>query len=795
MKDNLSLNRLQNIPEELKRCRQWVGWKPGKPRKNGKMSKIPLNPFTRKEAKVNDPESRGTFQDALNLCETSKVCQGIGFIFVNGYIGIDLDDCFESSGKMTRSAERILSLIDSYAEMSQSSTGLHIIVKGEKPTDMICKIGTEGGGEIEVYDQGRFFVMTGNVFNNRRNITEADLSSFFQEFFPIPPGSSIDTPGETSAICLDDLTILEKANAAKDGATFARLWSGDVSGFRSESEADFALCRQLAFWSGNNADIIDRLFRQSGLMRKKWNEKHGSNGNTYGAITIANAIKRTTKIYDPGYNSAVHPPHPADVTPAAQPRDPEQEEHEEPFFITHNTDMGNAQRLVKNYGHKIRYCVDHNSWYVWKKRYWKPDPKNANLVKIAKKTVKRIYSECETLDDSTERKNRAKWAQQSEDKKRITDMIFLAQTEDGIELDADEMDADRYLLNVKNGVIDLRTGELKPHDPAYLMTKYVPIDYDPTADCPIWEEAIFKYMGYKDGDPESEDRALRLHDYLQRAVGYSLTGDVSEQCLFFLHGDGKNGKSTFINALSKLMGDYFQHVRIESLMVKKNETIPNDIAKLPGARLVISSEIPENRKLNETLVKDMTGGDAITARFLRQEEFTFYPVFKLWIFGNDKPIVSPSDAMFRRIHLIPFDVQIPESERDPHFDQKLQKELSGLLRWAVIGCRQWLKQGLNPPQEIIDATNAYRDEMDILSDFLEECCIIKPLAQVTVKGLYDEFRKWGESSGRSTIGKMAFNKRLQKRLPQIDKRPGNRNATTWFGLGLLSEQQQTLDYS
>ena len=805
---NTSTNRINSvkqntIPQELKALPQWVCWKPGTPRPDGTIPKIPFNPHTGKAAKVNDSKTWGTFDQAYQYFLTHENMQGVGFVFTDGYVGIDLDHCFLANGKVTPLAEKILNMIHTYTETSQSLTGLHLIVKGVKPEkrSKISKINTVGGEvekkEIEVYETGRFFAITGNVFFNRHQINQVDLRPFYQEFFqPAIQAKNANTPNTSKAnnITFDDEALIRKASLAHDGQSFSSLWQGDTSNFASASEADWALCRKLAFWGGNDSESIDRLFRQSGLMREKWNEKHDGNGHTYGQITIQKAIERTKTTYTPA--PITRAPHPADgVSNTSEPlqhaqigEDDIKPENDE--LSTHTTDMGNARRLVKHYGHKIRFCVDQNVWYIWNEHQWQMDTRNnAKIVKLAKRTGQKIYAECADIEDKGERLERVKWAKKSEEKKRITDMIFLAQTEDEIEIEAKQLDADPYLLNCKNGVIDLKTGELRPHAPTDFMTKYVPIEYDPKASCPKWEEAIMKYMGAD----QDEMKASELVFFLQRAVGYSLTADKSEQCLFFLYGDGKNGKSTFINTISKLLGDYFQHVRIESLLAKQNDTIPNDIATLPGARMVVSSEIPENRRMNETLVKDLTGGDAITARFLRQEFFTFYPVFKLWIFGNDKPIVSPSDAMFRRIKMIPFNVQIPEEERDPHFEQRLEEELPGILRWAVEGCSDWLRDGLNPPQAIIDATNAYRDEMDILTDFIEDCCILKPTANVPIRELYNSFQDWCNSSGRKPLGKKQFSQRLQKKYSGLDSAGRDGNKRFWRGIGLLDEKQQDMD--
>lgn len=457
-------------------------------------------------------------------------------------------------------------------------------------------------------------------------------------------------------------------------------------------------------------------------------------------------------------------------------------------FDKHPTDLGNARRLVKQFGEKIRFCPEYDRWLIWTGQRWEFDSRqNTKLIKYTKEVVKSIYSECAKLENDQDRKELSKWARQSEARKRLVDMIFLAQSEDGIDISEKALDHDAYLLNCQNGMIDLKTGALKPHDPKYHLTKMIPVTYDPEAECVQWEEFLFKIM---DGFQDAE-RALRMMNFLQCAIGYTLTGDISEQCLFFLYGTGENGKSVFTNTIVALLGDYFQHVRIESLLMRRYDAIPNDLAKLPGARLVVSSEIPESRKMNESLVKDLTGGDAITARFMREEEFTFHPVFKLWIFGNYKPIISPDDAIFRRIKLIPFTVKIPKEEQIPQakLEGMLKAELPGILTWAVKGCLKWQQEGLETPLEVINATNEYREEMDILSDFLEECCTINSVAKVKKSFFYNGFQEWCHAAGIKPLGKRTFSTRLKRRLPELQEGRGTGNEHYWFGIGLMSGEQ------
>jgi putative DNA primase/helicase len=253
--------------------------------------------------------------------------------------------------------------------------------------------------------------------------------------------------------------------------------------------------------------------------------------------------------------------------------------------------------------------------------------------------------------------------------------------------------------------------------------------------------------------------------YLQRAIGYSLTGNAGEQCLFFLHGHGSNGKSTFIESLTTLLGDFSVKTPIESLLVKKGGGgIPNDLARLNGVRLVTASEVDDGNRLNESLVKDLTGGDTISARFLHGEFFDFKPIFKLWMFGNHKPIIRGTDkGMWRRVHLIEFGVTISPDEKDRLLPEKLRNELPGILAWAVQGCLNWQKEGLNPPPKVLKATAEYQAEMDILGVFISERCTIGDGLKASAKELYAAYKTWALDSGEFVATQRRFGQSLTER--------------------------------
>ncbi len=268
-----------------------------------------------------------------------------------------------------------------------------------------------------------------------------------------------------------------------------------------------------------------------------------------------------------------------------------------------------------------------------------------------------------------------------------------------------------------------------------------------------------------------------------RAVGCTLTGRTDEQCPFFLYGTGANCKSVFEETLAALLGEYGTATRTETIMQRGNGGIPNDIAALRGARYVSISETADGRRINEPLVMDMTGGDTMSARFMRQEFFTFRPNFKLWIRGNHKPVIAGTDYIWRRIHLIPFIVTIPEAERDAGLLEKLREELPGILKWAVDGCVAWQKQGLRPPERVIDAVAEYRREMDVLGAFIEDKCHSGKNAQVTAKALYRAYRDWCDGAGESPVNQRRFGMALQERGIRKER---TRAGTLYYCIELIS---------
>lgn len=432
------------------------------------------------------------------------------------------------------------------------------------------------------------------------------------------------------------------------------------------------------------------------------------------------------------------------------------------------TDMGNAERLIARHGKDILYCFSKHAWMFWDGKRWATD-NIGTVIERAKDTVRSIYKEAEGCDDYEQGHALRQHGIRSEKVERIRAIEKLARSM--VSVDPNQLDADPWLLNVDNGTIDLRSGQLRSHFREDRITKLVPIAYDPSTTCPLWEAFLAR----------SFRQNKELIDFVQRMVGYSLTGLVSEQVLFFLYGTGANGKSTFLLTLQELLGDYATQAAPELLLTKKGESHPTDVADLVGRRVAVSTEVEAGRSLSEVLVKQLTGGDRIKARFMRQDFFEFKPTHKLLLAANHKPNVRGADhGIWRRIRLIPFLVTIPEAERDTGLDKKLQAELPGIMAWAVRGCLAWQNEGLGSPEEVKLATEAYREEMDALAGFFEDCCILNPGAEETAKALYDSYTRWCGTNSENPMKPRSFGMALRERGFK-DRKSGTK---LWCGLRL-----------
>lgn len=444
-----------------------------------------------------------------------------------------------------------------------------------------------------------------------------------------------------------------------------------------------------------------------------------------------------------------------------------------------NTDIGNGWRFARRHGERFRYCREMNQYLVYDGQRWEADQSAAEAA--AKGTV-RVMAESAAKDPGrAENKALLQHAMRSATRSRIEAMLFTARSEPGMEIKAKDLDGDGYLFNCNNGTIDLRSGELLPHDPGDHISKITAVDYDPDATAPVWDAFLERIL------PDKEIRA-----FMRRLVGYSLLGECREEVLPFLYGSGANGKSTCLNAIQEVFGEYAMQAPPELLTLKHGPSHPTELAALMSARCVLSVEVEEGRRLAESLVKQLTGRDSISARFMRQDFFTFEPTHTVFMAANHKPVVKGTDgAVWRRIKLIPFEVVIPEDERDPNLQEKLRGELPGILAWAVRGCLEYQLQGLMEPSAVREATEEYRADMDILAAFIAEDCVTAPGVWIKVADLYQGYVNWCQRSGVAAESKREFGNRLTERGYAPDK--GAKNTSIRRDIALRTDREPDPD--
>ncbi len=438
-------------------------------------------------------------------------------------------------------------------------------------------------------------------------------------------------------------------------------------------------------------------------------------------------------------------------------------------------DLGNARRFFRLHGADVGYVRSRRRWFVWSGRHWRED-ETGEAERRAKAVIDELYSTAAALkDDPVAQKALATHAVKSSSAQRLASMLELASTEDGIAITGRQFDASPWLFNVVNGVLDVRTGELRPHDRKYLITKIAPTRFDSAAKAPRWLAFLDEIFA---GNVE-------LIAYLQRAIGSALTGITTDNVFWLLFGTGANGKTTTCEVLRHVFGDYARATDFSTFLARRDDPIRNDIARLAGARFVTAVEVEEGRRLAEVLLKQVTGGDMIIARRLYQEHVEFQPQFKLFLACNHKPAVWGTDhAIWRRIPLVPFTVTIPSERKDKGLKGKLIDEAPGILTWALEGCRAWQNGGLQAPEAVQAATKAYREEQDVAGDFLTECCVVSSngtAASVEAKALYDAYERWCGEMGTEAVSARTFNTKVGERGFAYIRSHGRRS---WRGLEL-----------
>lgn len=756
----------ENIPIELRELNHWCVFKFME--RNGRITKVPLNAETGEFAKSNDETTWSSYDAALRGI-TELQADGLGFFFKKPYFGIDIDDVRTEIDRYIQNDTKdtddnivaeFIEIMESYAEISPSGNGIHIIAKGTLPKSGSRK------GNVEMYSTGRFFTMTGNIIGGYKSVTEDDMGkvNFLHEKYI--KKNETHKPKRLTETFGNDLSEQEIINAAlnsKNGMRFKLFLEGGWEQFySSQSEADMAFANDLAFWTNRDYNMMDDIFRDSSLYREKWERKTGD--STYGEITLSKAINECTNVFTPkrqtdDFNIYLMDQEVKTIERKAYSYD----------------DTGNAQRFTDIWGDYIRYSFIRKNWYFYNGKFWELD-QSGEMKKLVDETLQQIKKEpivtSGDIDEEEAEKLKRRHLKYSRGSNGKTNMLKESQHLRSI--NPHEFDQDDYLFNVSNGYIDLKTGDLHDHTPDKHFTKFSNVEYTDKIDCPMWLEFLNQIF---DGDQE-------LIDYLQRAIGYSLSGSTVEQMMFILYGNGRNGKSVFLDVIKEIFGTYTLNIQPQTLMVKNMSGGANsDIARLQGARLVTTTEPNDGMRFDEGLVKQITGGDEITARFLYGDEFDFKPKLKLWMATNHKPIIrGTDDGIWRRMAIVPFKVQIPKHAIDKQLTQKLKRELKAILNWAVEGYQMWQHIGLAEPRTVAEQRDSYRKEMDPVELFIEECCERVNGERERSSDLYQRYKSWAKENGQYEMSSTKFGREMTNKFKKVP------NNGIWYEGITLQEQ-------
>ena len=751
-----------NIPHTLKQSHNWVAWK--EVDQEGKSAKVPVDVRTGQPAKSNDSDTWNTFGNALTYYEEHKTnsIRGIGFQLgqpkSTPFVGIDLDHCRNpQTGEIESWAQEIISTINSYTEISPSGTGIRIWVIAVLPPEGRKK------GNIEMYDGNRYLTVTGNHLPGTPLTIECrheEIENLHKEVFGERKAEQRKVSSSSDNSLLPDEALLKRVFDGKSKDKFRKLWEGDHGDYRSQSEADLALCGILASYT-KNGEQIDRLYRKSGLFRDKWDKKHYADGRTYGEEIIRKAIENEVK----------QPPRRSRPRQTTKPS--------AKSLLDYNlTDAGNAECFKELYGHEHVYVPERKTWFRFDGIRFVEE--GQIFVKVLK-TIRAKEAEARRLikanPDCIKKDSRLEktidWCSKSEGKAKLNAALAIAKSLMAKSIAS--FDADPMILCCLNGAVDLRTGEFFIPTKEDCLHRSANTVYEPEATCPRFLKFVEEVF--------NQDK--ELINFVQKAVGYCLTGLTNEQVLFICYGTGANGKSVFLNTIGDLLGDYSITSPASTFKDNPQDGVPNDIARMAGTRLVKTIEVKEGTRMNEERIKALTGGDRIAARFLHNEFFEFTPSCKYFLAVNHKPIIRGTDqAIWRRIRLIPFEVSFRGRE-DRNLYEKLKLEWPGILKWAIEGCLKWQKEGLEPVGKVKEWTNSYRAESDIIEQFLEEKTEKVKEGKVQAQDLYQAYKLWCQECGEYSITGTMFGKRLQEK--GYEKRKTDR--VYYLGLKLAEDIQ------
>lgn len=770
---------IKNIPAELKSSCRFCVWKFEK--RNGQKTKMPYNPANGDRARINDLRTFADFKTTL-VTYAMGGYDGIGIAVGSGIGAFDIDHCIREDGTLNDTADTVLSIFPTaYVEKSPSGKGLRGFF--HVPEDYVYDktvyyINNRSKG-LEVYMPGatnRFVTVTGDVYRtgeipNDETAMTTLLNTLMKR------NKQVQQTHFQHHSYLDDEAVIAHANEASNSEKFKKLFAGEWEDlYGSQSDADMAFLSILAFWCGCDEEQMDRIFRTSGLMRPKWDRKQA--GSTYGAISIRNTVNTCASVYipvnaqdivdeefanlDADDKEAERPPDITKLTLTLEEMAP----HTNPRYGRDEIGLGNM--FADFFKPIARYNSERGIWFVYDGVVWQPDMENLKVAELAKLLADKLYLFALKITEEDVRKRFIDRVRKLQQRKHRDTMLKDAKSV--FPLSMKQYDQDIYLFNCKNGTLDLRTMEFREHRPEDFLTKVSPVIYDPDADCPRWRTFITEIM---QGD---NARA----DYLQKAIGYSLTGDTKMECLFILYGPtSRNGKGTTMESILRIMGEYGKNADPTMLQAKFNSQSggpSEEIARLAGSRFVNISEPEKKITLDAALTKRLTGNDTITARYLHENSFEFRPNFKIFINTNHRPNITDL-TLFEsgRIKIIPFDRHFEENEQDKDLKSTFAKpeNMSGILNWMLEGYKLFRSQGLAMPDSVVQATTDYQIFSDKMGQFFDECIEEKEGCELRRGAVYTRYKEWcGENGYRAEAAKN-LNQEIEKRYKTARKRPND----------------------
>ena len=730
-----------NIPAELKNNGLWCLWR----LTDGK--KLPYDAQTGSLAKSNDKTTFYPFATVVRnfskyygLSDDGRVTGGLGLGIFDGFSAVDIDHCRDAeSGALSAMAEEIIQYVASYTEISPSGTGIRIIFKTDTSLDKAVYYTNNRKNGLEIYisnQTNKFVTITGNALT-ASGISSVDIKYILDKFM------RKNMP-----------TVFDPTRYGKDTKLNA-LWQDDHSG--DESGHDLALLSKLSYYLNGDRSRVVEAFEASPYYTGK-DDKHLQKWrrDDYREQTLDKACQN--------------------VPPAIS----EPTVHIDEFGLT---DTGNAHKFIGEFGEQLRYNVDNKAWMYWNGKYWQFDT-FGNIKNFAESVIELMKIEAKTCDDENARKSMLANVKRALSSSGKISMLKEAEHLSGIPVTNEMFDTDPWQLNTASGVVDLRTGILTQPTREMMLSKYVPYEIDRTPP-KLW----LKFLG------EIFEENQEAIDYIQKMMGYSITGSTREQCMFMLIGDGSNGKSLLLDIMNKALGSYASASNVEILLEKHNGNNANlgDVARLNKIRNVVTSETQIGAKMNESAIKSLTSGnDKIVARFLYGNEFEFTPIFKIFMASNYKPVIRGNDhGIWRRIRAIPFNVVIPDEKQDKALGEKLSAEIPQILAWMIRGCGLWQRDGLIMPDVFAAATDEYRDEMDVIKRWLDETCEYRGDLRTSSSDLYQNFKNYAKDNTEYVMSHTQFGRNLQKKMPRAKKRIGG---TVWYyGIGLKPDNRYQVD--